>query len=137
MTREEQTALKTVMSFLSNYSKKDAEGCMAAITKSEPMMVLGTNDNEVFKTIPEIRAAFKKDFKCMNNIRWGKRRNFHVKAVPTLASVIVELPVSYRSDGEKIKTLFRYALTLTKEGDKWKICSGMATVPFASDTYSF
>jgi hypothetical protein len=137
MTREEQTALKTVINFLSNYLKRNVEGCVAAITKSKPIMVLGTNDNEVFKTIPEISVAFKRDFKNMSNIRWGKRRNFHVKVDPTLASVIIELPVSYQSEWEKVKTLFRYALVLTKEGEKWKICSGMAAVPFATGTYSF
>jgi hypothetical protein len=125
------------MDFLANYSKRDVEGCVATITKSKPIMLLGTNDNEVFKTIPEISVAFKRDFKKMSNIRWGKRRNLHVKVVPTLASVIIELLVSYQSEGEKVKTLFRYALTLTKEGEKWKICSGMAAVTLATGTYSF
>lgn len=137
MTREEQNAFKAVRNFLTRYAEKDVEGCLSAITKSKPIMMLGTNDNEIFKTIPEIRAAFKRDFKMMSGIRWGKHRQLHVNAVPTLASVIIELPVAYQSEGEKVKTLFRYALTLVKEGDKWKICAGMTTVPFATGTYSF
>jgi hypothetical protein len=137
MTRDEQSALKVVMNFLNSYAKRDIEGLMVEITSSKPILVLGTNDNEIFKSIKSIRAAFKKDFENMNNIRWGKRRNLHVKAVSTLASVIIELPISYQSKEEKIKTLFRYALTLTKERGKWKICSGMASVPFTSSTYSF
>lgn len=137
MIRDEQSALKVVMNFLNSYAKRDIEGLMVEITSSKPILVLGTNDNEIFKSIKSIRAAFKKDFENMNNIRWGKRRTLHVKAVSSLASVIIELPISYQSKEEKIKTLFRYALTLTKERGKWKICSGMASVPFTSGTYSF
>lgn len=137
MTRDEQSALKVVMNFLNSYAKREIEGLMVELTSSKPILVLGTNDNEIFKSIKSIRAAFKKDFENMNNIRWGKRRNLHVKAVSTLASVIIELPISYQSKEEKIKTLFRYALTLAKERGKWKICSGMASVPFTSGTYSF
>ena len=62
---------------------------------------------------------------------------FHPEAASTFASVIVEAPISYQSGGKGVETLFRYALTLTKEGEQWKICSGMASVPFAVGTYSF
>jgi hypothetical protein len=137
MTGEEQSALKVVMNFLNSYAKRDIEGLVAEITTSKPILVLGTNDNEIFKSIKSIRTAFKKDFENMNNIRWGKRRNLHVKVTPALASFIIEMPIFYESGVEKVKTLFRYALTLTKERGKWKICSGMASVPFASGTYSF
>ncbi len=50
---------------------------------------------------------------------------------------MVELPISYQTDGKDVEVLFRYALTLTKVGEQWKICSGMASVPFAAGTYSF
>jgi hypothetical protein len=36
--------------------------------------------------------------------------------------------------GGKVKTLFRYAVTLFKEGGEWKICSGLTSVPFVSGT---
>ena len=73
----------------------------------------------------------------MSNIRWGEPRNIHIDATPILACVIVELPISYQNQGKEVKTLFRYVLTLTKEDKQWKICSGMASVPFVSGTYSF
>jgi len=110
---------------------------MAILTKSESIMMLGANDNEIFTTTKSIRAAFKRDYKSMSDIRWGKRRNLFVKASSTLAGVIIEMPISYKSEGEKVKTIFRYAMTLVKENEKWKICAGMASVPFSSGTYSF
>jgi len=136
MNHEEQAALDAVMNFLDSYSARSVAGCMSVIAKSKPILLFGTNDNEVFKTTEDVRAAFTKDFAGMTNILWGERRNIYVESVPTLASVIVELPISYQHDGKDVETLIRYALTLIKEGEQWKICSGIASVPFLTGTYS-
>lgn len=137
MTDEERTAVDTVMAFLNSYAKGDIDGCMATISSSGPVLMFGTNDNEIFKSIEEIRGAFVRDYQSMEDLRWGECRNLHVQAVPGLASVIVEMPIAYRSEGEEVKTLFRYALTLVRESGQWKIRCGMASVPFASGTYTF
>lgn len=137
MTTEKHAALDAVMTFLDSYAKRDVEGCMEAITDSRPVLIFGTNDNEVFSTLDDLRAAFTRDFANMSDIHWGKERHAHVEAAETLASVIIELSISFQSEGEEVDTLFRYALTLGKEGGQWKICAGMASVPFASGTYSF
>jgi len=134
MNNEEQAVLEVVMNLLDSYSKRSVEGCMSAMAASKPILLFGTSDNDVFRTTEDVRAAFTKDFASMINIRWGERRNIHVESTSTLASVIVELPISYQSDGENVETLYRYALTFTKEGGQWKICSGMASVPFAAGT---
>jgi hypothetical protein len=137
MDKEEQAVLDVVRKFLDSYSKRSVEECMSTIATSTPILLLGTNDNEVFRTSEDIRAAFKRDFDNMTNIRWGEHRNTHVQASSTLACVFVELPISYQSEGKEVRNLFRYAFTLAKEGAQWKICAGMASVPFASGTYSF
>ena len=137
MNHEEQAAVAVVMNFLDSYAGRSVEGCMSVIAASTPILLFGTNDNEVFRTTEEVRAAFTKDFAGMTNICWGKRRNIHVESVSTLASVIFELPISYQHDGKDVETLIRYALTLTKEDEQWKICSGTASVPLAAETYSF
>jgi len=46
-------------------------------------------------------------------------------------------PGTKKEEGKDVKTPFRYALTLAQEGGQWKICSGMASVPFAPGTYAF
>jgi len=137
MNKEEQAALDAVMKFLGGYSRRNVDDCMSAMTTSMPVFMLGTNDDEVFRTIEDVRAAFKRDFDNMTNIRWGEHHNTHVQVCPTLASVFIELPITYQSEGKEFGTLFRYALTLVKEGVQWKICAGMASVPFASGTYAF
>ncbi len=137
MDKEEQAALDAVLSFLDHYAKRNIDGCMSALTTSKPILLFGTNEDEVFIKTEDIRTALTKDFDSMTNIRLGKYRNVHVETSAALASVMVELPISYQSEGKEVETLFRYALTLTKEGKQWKICSGMASVPFTSGTYSF
>jgi hypothetical protein len=137
MTDEEQGAFETVKNFLDSHSQRNIENCMSLISASRPILLFGTNENEVFETRDDVRSALKRDFESMTNIRWGEHRQFHVEALSTLASVLVELPISYEIEGKRTETLFRYALTLTREDGEWKICSGMASVPFAAGTYSF
>jgi len=137
MNYEEQAAFDAVMHFLDSYSKRSVEGCMAALALSRPILLLGTNDNEVFRTAEDVRASFTRDFSGMTNIRFGQCRTVHVQAAQELASVLVELPISYVNEGKDVATLIRYALTLAKEEGQWKICAGMASVPFEAGTYSF
>ncbi len=137
MTNDEKTAVDTVMRFLACYADRNVEACMAFLTTSRAVFMLGTNANEVFRTADEVRSAFARDFASMNSIRWGQERHMHVVTASDLASVIVELPISYESDGESVATIFRYALTLAKENQQWKICSGLASVPFTEGTYRF
>jgi hypothetical protein len=137
MTTNEQAALDTVLNFLQSYSKKDVEGCMAAIATSRPVLLLGTNADEVFRSPGDFRSALSRDFASMDDVRWGAQRDVHVVANAALASVVIEVPLSYLAEGKKTETLFRYALTLAKEGERWKICSGMASVPAPAGTCCF
>lgn len=137
MTRDEQAALDTVMKFLDSYAESNVEGCMSVMATSKPILLLGTNENEILRTTEEVRTLLERDFASMTDISFGTHRNLHVEVVPGLSSVIIEFPISYRSEGDNVETLFRYALTLIKEGEAWKISSGMASVPFSAGTYSF
>lgn len=137
MTTEEQGALDAVMHFLDAYAQGNIDRCMTFIAGSRPILMFGTNDSEVFRTPEEVQTAFARDFENMTNVRWGARRNLHVEAASALASVIVEMSISYESDGKHVATIFRYALTLVKEAAEWKICSGLASVPFTEGTYKF
>lgn len=137
MTDDEKGAFETVKHFLEGYSQRNVEACMSLISAAKPILLFGTNENEVFKTPDDVRSALKSDFEGMIHIHWGEHRHFHVEAQSTFASVLLELPISYQVEGKEHETLFRYALTLVKEDGQWKICSGMASVPFAAGTYSF
>ena len=141
MTHEKQAVIKTVTNYLYNYANKNIENCMSAIVSSTPILLFGTNDNEVFRSAEEIHAAFSRDFSSMDDIRFGAHRYLHVEASPTLASVVLELSITYTTIEQEmskvVESLFRYALTLVKEYKQWKICAGVASVPFATGTYVF
>jgi hypothetical protein len=141
MNHEKQAVIKTVTNYLDNYARKNLENCMSVIVASTPILLFGTNDNEVFRSTEEIRAAFTRDFSNIDDIRWGAHRYLHVEASPTLASVVLELSIGYtiveKEVANDVETLFRYAFTLVKEDKQWKICAGLASVPFATGTYNF
>jgi hypothetical protein len=137
MNNDQESALNSVMSFLESYAEKDVESCMSAVASSIPVLLMGTNDNEIFRSVSAVREAFVKDFSNMDDIRWGEVRHVRTETSGELASVIIELPVSFSSEGNDVRTLFRYALTLVRENGAWKICSGVASVPFKSGTYTF
>jgi len=73
----------------------------------------------------------------MDNISFGEVRYRHVEAEGNLASVLLELPLSYETEGAETRNLFRFAFTLVRESGAWKISSGLTSVPFKSGTYSF
>lgn len=137
MENEKQEVIKTVEGLLHAYTKKDIEGCMGFMTNKMPFLMFGTNDDEVLTDPAGLREALRRDFSMMDHINFGTYQNQYIKVCKKLASVIVELPISYESDGQQTLTLFRYALTLAREDDRWKVCAGMASVPFKSGTYSF
>ncbi|MDA8162036.1 MAG: hypothetical protein M0022_03895 [Desulfobacteraceae bacterium] len=82
--------------------------------------MFGTNDDEVLTDQAGLREALRRDFSMMDHINFGAYRNQHIKVCKKLASVIVELPISYESEGQRTMTPFRYALTLAREDDHSK-----------------
>lgn len=137
MSNEDEVILEAVNRYLDAYAQRSVEDCMQHMATTSPVMLFGTNADEVFTSIDAVRAAFARDFAGMADIRWGEPRHVDVRAGSELASVLLELPIAYRSEGEEVATLFRFALTLIREAGHWKICTGLASVPFPADTYSF
>ncbi|HLZ33448.1 MAG TPA: nuclear transport factor 2 family protein [Nitrospira sp.] len=137
MTKEEAAVREVVKEFLSGYEQRQVESCMSVMTHSRPLLFLGTNADEVWKTPEDLRAAFDRDFRTMTNIRWGDYRHFAIEASATLASVLIELPVSFQVGEKQEQTLFRFALTLHKELEQWKISLAMGSVPHKAGTITF
>jgi hypothetical protein len=137
MTSDEQGALDTVKKYLNGYSGGDIEECMSVIASSKPLLLFGTNVDEVFRNTDEVRAALRRDKESMAHIHFGEFRSFHVDTAPSLAVVVLEVPVSFEAEGQKNNTLMRIAFSLAKEVEQWKISSGMVSVPFGAGTYSF
>ena len=129
MTPTEQAVLDSVTQLLESYARRDIAGCMAAISTSRAILLLGTNENEVLKTPDEVRATFRRDFEHMRDIAWGAPRIAQVMAAADLAGLLLELPLRYSSFGTGVSTVYRYALMLAREEGRWKVFAGMASVP--------
>lgn len=137
MTDQKLAVSETIQRYLDAYAKKDLEGCLACIAAQAPLLMLGTNDDEIITDRKELLNAYQRDFALMNNLVFGEIRQRHVEAGADLASMLLELPLRYTAEGEETKTLFRFAFTLVRESGEWRISAGMTSVPFTSGTYSF
>ena len=132
---EAQRALDVVRTLLDCYRRRDVDGCMATIAADAPLLLLGTNEDEVFSTAEEVRGSFAHDFAGMTDIHIGEPTQLRAEASATLASVIVEVPIAYTAEGSRAHAHIRYALTLVHEHEAWKICAGVASVPFPAGAY--
>ncbi len=137
MTRDEQGALETVKRYFEGYAKGDVELCMSTIAPSGPLLLLGTNADEILTDAAAVRAGLSRDFAAMQGIRIGAFRQQHVEASATQAFVLLEAPLAYRSGGEETATVMRFALSLGRIGEAWLIRSGLVSVPFGAGTYVF
>lgn len=137
LMKHQETVKDAVMQFLNAYASRDLEGCMQLIAKDRPLMLLGTNLDEVFKTREEVQQSLQRDFAAMSNIQWGSARHISMEATDNLASVLIELPVSYVANERQEQTMLRYALVLIKQDDSWRIVQAMASLPAPAGSYNF
>ena len=137
MNQNTQTIHLAVMAFLDAYAKNDVDGCMALVAQNNPILIFGTNLDEICKNRNEVQAALQRDITNMSNVRWGEVRHIQITQDTSCANVLMELPLAYVAGGKEEQVVFRYALCLVMESGQWKIASGMASVPTAENSYSF
>jgi ketosteroid isomerase-like protein len=115
--------------FFNAYAKANVEDCIATFSQKNPIMVLGTNTDEVIKSRESLRQGLARDFSQMSNICWGSISHLSTIESEQLASVILELPIKFTCENEEQKTLLRYAFGLSKEQAEWKISQVLVSIP--------
>ena len=133
MGNTSNTILDTLKGYLASYAKKDLDACMAMFCEEGELLVMGTSQEELFTDRAALREAFRSDFGTLSDIRFGELTHSHVEHSDTLASAMMETPLSFSSGGERTSTLFRQALTLRKENGQWRIGAFMSCLPSGSD----
>ena len=137
MSDVEKSINETIDRFFDGYANGDMAACLSAFVEQPPMMVVGTNVDEICQDREQLASALQRDFASMSAVRWGTPRYRQVFAAQSMASVFIERPLAYTADGEEQQLLFRYAFTLRPESGQWKVCSAMAAVPAAAGNYQF
>lgn len=133
----QESAESVVMQFLAAYAVRDANTCMGLIAKNTPLLIVGTNADEVFRTPDEVGRSLQRDFDTMSNITWDEVKHVAVIAEETVASVMLEIPISFLANDQEEKINLRYAFTLIRENGTWLIAQAMASVPALSGSYHF
>ncbi|NLG15900.1 MAG: nuclear transport factor 2 family protein [Fibrobacter sp.] len=137
MNQFETEVFNTVGAFLGAYAGKDLQSCLSYIATDTPLLIMGTNDDEVITSYEEVAESFAADFSIMDGLTWGDLRYSYVKAESGVGSMIIELPITYTNEGKQSTALFRYALTLVQQSNTWKICAFLTSVPYKSGSYDF
>ena len=137
MNSDEQAVMTAVGSFLVAYTQADIDTCIAALSTQRPLLLMGTNEDEVICTHEAAKKLFEADFKSMSGLRWAPYQQQWVAVSADLASVIIALPLTYRHADKDVTVQFRYAFTLACEEKQWKICAAVASVPRPAQTYAF
>lgn len=135
--KSQETAKSLVMQFLAAYAVRDANMCMSLMAKNTPLLILGTNADEAFSSADDMRRSLQRDFDAMSNVKWGEVKHAAVITEEKLASVLLELPISFLANDQEEKINLRYAFTLVKENGEWRIAQAMASVPASSGSYNF
>lgn len=137
MKQDMQAVSDTVMTFLEAYAKGDVDACLSVFAQESPILVLGTNLDEVCQSREDLRAGLLRDFASMSQVRWGDARHLHITPGSSHAGVLLELPLTYVAEGKTEQVMFRYAFSLVKEMGQWKIVTGMASIAAAAGSYVF
>lgn len=133
----QDSAKDTAMQFLNAYASRDIEMCMQFMASDRKLMVMGTNLDEVFETHDAIRNSLQRDFAAMSNIQWGAPNHISAETTDSIASVLIELPVSYVADKKQEEVMLRYALLFIRQDDRWRIVQAMASLPANAGSYHF
>ena len=62
MNQYEVEVFNTVGSFLGAYAGKDINTCLSYIATGMPLLIMGTNDDEIITSYDEIRDALRRIF---------------------------------------------------------------------------
>lgn len=132
-TAKEKKAVETVVAnFWKAYETKDAEVVNKLISSTTPLAFFGTDSAEVIKGADDWKTQMRNDMKLFDSFKAGEPKNVSTEVSSTgdMAATISELPVDMKMGKQKMHALARFAFTLKKEKDDWRITQGM--VAFAT-----
>lgn len=127
---------RVVLAFLQAYARKDIEACVECTARQAPLLLVGTNVGELYRSPEDVRAGLARDFAAMSDILWGEPRHLQVSAGPAHAGAFVELPLQFTAEGKAQKVLFRQAMFLVREQGQWRIQAALASLPLPEGSYT-
>src|SRR5207244_11577969 len=96
------------------------------LTKSSNLTSLGSDAAEVVTTRSEWETLMRNDSQLFETTRFGEPRNLAIQISDNgkVGSIVYEVPDISLVEGKSIESLDRFAMTMRKEGDAWRIVQG-------------
>src|SRR5438445_321365 len=81
---------------------------------------------EVVRTRSEWETLMRNDWQLFETTRFGEPRNLAIQISDNgkVGSIVYEVPDISLVEGKSIESLDRFAMTMRKEGDAWRIVQG-------------
>ncbi len=96
------------------------------LTKSSNLTFFGSDAAEVVRTRSEWETLMRNDWQLFETTRFGEPRNLAIQISDNgkVGSIVYEVPDISLVEGKSIESLDRFAMTMRKEGDAWRIVQG-------------
>jgi ketosteroid isomerase-like protein len=117
-----------IQKLLSGYSAKDVEAVISVFSKSDELIVFGTDAKEIFRSLSEFEDQLNNDFQLFESVKFGVVQNLSIQISKSgdLAVAVFEAPAEMVFDGQINKSFFRSARTWKKENDSWLIVQSLS-----------
>ncbi|MHA1372143.1 MAG: nuclear transport factor 2 family protein [Promethearchaeota archaeon] len=127
---EKKTIESLIAKINNGYESKDIESVTNMFSKSDELIVFGTDSAEVIKSIIEWKTQVKNDFQLIESVKFGDLRNLSIQISTSgdLAAAVYEVPVDMVFAGQSSHVLIRFANTWKKENGEWRIIQWLASI---------
>ncbi|PYX22536.1 MAG: hypothetical protein DMG87_07445 [Acidobacteria bacterium] len=126
LDRDKAEVFRTSVRFWQAYERKDLATMSEMLTKSSDLTFFGSDAAEVVRTRSEWETLMRNDWQLFETTRFGEPRNLAIQISDNgkVGSIVYEVPDISLVEGKSIESLDRFAMTMRKEGDAWRIVQG-------------
>jgi len=128
--KDKAEVIATLIKFWQAYERKDLTMMSGLLTTSSDFTFFGSDAAEVVKSRRDWEDLMQNDWLLFETTKFGEPRNLAIQVSDDgkLASAVYEVPDVSLVEGKSAHSLDRFAMTLRKEGETWRVVQGMTAV---------
>ncbi len=138
LERDKAEVFRASVRFWQAYERKDLATMSEMLTTSSDFTFFGSDAAEVVRTRRDWEELMRNDWQLFETTKFGEPRNVAIQISDDgrLASAVYEVPDISLVEGNSIESLDRFAITMRKESETWRIVLGMSAVATQGESTS-
>lgn len=136
--RDKAEIVASLVRFWQAYERKDLATMSEMLTTSSDFTFFGSDAAEVVRTRRDWEELMRNDWQLFETTKFGEPSNVAIQISDDgkLASAVYEVPDISLVEGKSIESLDRFAITMRKESEIWRIVLGMTAVATQGESTS-